>query len=80
MEPATKSLSEPGVFVNHFEVTSSREEFLIALGQMLPGDAEPKLTVRLITTAPYAQALWQVLTESLNRYQATYGPIPEIEG
>jgi len=80
MEPAAKSLAEQGAFVNHFEVANSREEFLIAVGQVLPGDTEAKLTLRLVTTPPYAHALWQVLGESLNRYQAVYGAIPPLEG
>jgi hypothetical protein len=79
METGPKPPLELGLFVNHFAVANSREEFLIEMGQMLPGEPEVRVSVRLITTPPYANALWQVLGESLNRYQNVFSSIPPIE-
>jgi len=70
---------ERGVFVNYFEIANSREEFLISLGQVLPGDSEPNMNIRLITTPPYAYALWDVLGKSLIQYQTAHGTIPSLE-
>jgi hypothetical protein len=69
-----------GRYYNYFHLTHSREEFLLSFGQLLPGDTQPRVEVRVVTTATWAQVLHQVLGEALTHYRQAYGSIPPPEG
>jgi hypothetical protein len=69
-----------GRYINYFELVHTRDEFLISFGQVLPGEAAPNCQIRLVTGPPYAQVLWQLLGESLDRYREEFGEIRPPEG
>jgi hypothetical protein len=69
-----------GRYYNYFHLTHSREEFLLSFGQLLPGDIEPHVDVRIVTPATWAQVLHQMLGDALTHYRQTYGAIPTPEG
>jgi len=68
-----------GRYYNYFQLTHSRDEFLLSFGQLLPGDSDPRVEVRVVTAATWAQELWEVLGKSLRSYREAYGPIPKPE-
>jgi hypothetical protein len=74
-----KSGQPAGRYCNYFHLTHSREEFLLSFGQLLPGDSEPQVDVRVVTAATWAQVLHKMLEEALNHYRQVYGAIPAPE-
>ena len=70
----------PGRYYNYFHLTHSRDEFLLSFGQLLPGDSEPNVQIRIVTAATWAQVLHQMLGEALAHYRKTYGAVPAAEG
>ena len=79
LEPTTKGEPIRGRYYNYFRLTHSREEFLLSFGQLLPGDDEPNVEVRIVTVATWAQVLHQMLGEALTQYRHAYGAIPTPE-
>lgn len=76
---ATKSSQPQGRYYNYFHLTHSREEFLFSFGQLLPGDSEPHVDVRVVTAATWAQVLHEMLGQALAHYRQVYGAIPAPE-
>lgn len=74
-----KNVGPKGRYYNYFHLTHSREEFLLSFGQLLPGDSEPHVDVRMVTAATWAQVLHQMLGEALAHYRNAYGAIPAPE-
>jgi hypothetical protein len=64
-----------GRYMNYFELVHTRDEFLFSFGQVLPGESAPTYQIRLVTGAPYAQVLWRLLGESLERYREEFGEV-----
>ena len=70
-----RARSNQGRYYNYFHLTHSREEFLLSFGQLLPGESEPQVYVRMVTAATWAQVLHNMLGEALTHYRQVYGPI-----
>ena len=64
-----------GRYVNYFKVGYNAFEFLLDLGQFYPESEKAQLHTRIITTPIYAKALLEIIRESLDRYEQTFGPI-----
>ncbi len=69
-----------GQYVNYFRIAHTQHEFMIAFAQLLPGDAEPVFNTRVVTTAAYAQLLWEMLGDALAKYREDYGSIEDLKG
>jgi hypothetical protein len=69
-----------GRYTNYFEVGHNAFEFLLDFGQSYLADGEPRLHTRIVTSPAYAKALFELLQESLERYEQTFGIIQREEG
>jgi hypothetical protein len=63
-------------YVNYFKVGQNAVEFVIDFGQQYGTDPSPLLHTRVVTSPLYAKALWEVLGNSIEDYEAANGPIP----
>jgi hypothetical protein len=64
-----------GRYINYFELVHTRDEILLSFGQVLPGETGPSYQIRVVTTPPYAQVLWQLLGKSIEAYRQEFGEI-----
>jgi hypothetical protein len=68
-----------GRFANFFQVGHNAVEFLFDFGQFYRNDGQAQFHTRIITSPVYARALLEILQDSLNKYEAVFGNIPEEE-
>jgi len=66
-------------YANYFEVGHNAFEFLLDFGQFYPETGRPRLHTRIVTSPTYAKALSDTILESLDRYEHTFGTIPEVD-
>jgi len=64
-----------GRYANYFKVGHNAFEFLLDFGQFYPESEQTQLHTRIITSPIYAKALLEVLRESIDRYEKSYGAI-----
>jgi len=65
------------IYANYFKLGHNVHEFLLDFGQMFAEDTEPEFLVRIVTNPVYAKIFWTLLSDSIEQYQKTHGPIPE---
>ena len=63
-----------GKYANYFQVGHNAFEFLLDFGQMYADGAEEYFHTRIVTGPSYAKELLKVLSESIEQYEATFGP------
>jgi Protein of unknown function (DUF3467) len=68
-----------GKYANYFQIGHSEFEFLIDCGQMYSEEERARFHTRIITSPFYAKELLRVLSESLNQYEESFGPIRDDE-
>lgn len=68
-----------GRYANYFKVGYNAFEFLLDFGQFYPEGKEAQLHTRIITNPIYAKTLLELLRESMDRYEQTFGAIPKEE-
>jgi uncharacterized protein DUF3467 len=78
-QPASGKPSE-GRYANFFSVGHNAFEFLLDFGQSLSEGGTPTLHTRIITNPIYAKVLMGALTESINSYEKSFGPIGQDDG
>lgn len=66
-----------GRYANYFKVGYNAFEFVLDCGQFYPESKEAGLHTRIITSPIYAKALLELLRESIDRYEQTFGAIPK---
>lgn len=64
-------------YSNYLEVGFNSVEFVLRFGQASEGDRETAV-LELVTTPTFARAFSLTLAEALSRYEARFGPIPEV--
>ena len=64
-----------GRYANYFKVGYNAFEFLLDFGQFNPERELPQFHTRIITSPIYAKALLEIIRESLDRYEQTFGAI-----
>ncbi|WHZ21109.1 MAG: hypothetical protein OJF47_000221 [Nitrospira sp.] len=64
-----------GRYANYFEIGHNAFEFLLDLGQAYPEGERARIHTRIITGPKYAKALCDLLTESIDRYERSFGVI-----
>lgn len=64
-----------GRYANYFKVGYNAFEFLLDCGQFYPEGKEAELHTRIITSPIYAKALLELLRESIDQYEQTFGTI-----
>ncbi len=65
-----------GTYVNFLSVFHNQAEFVMDFGRIVPGKPEVKIMSRLMTNPIALKQIVQTLTENLERYERTFGPIP----
>lgn len=63
-----------GKYANYFRVGHNAVEFLLDFGQMYSDGTPERFHTRIITSPSYAKELLKVLSESMEQYEATFGP------
>lgn len=65
-----------GRYANYFEIGHNAFEFLLDLGQAYEEGEKVQIHTRVITNPKSAQRLCKLLGESIDRYERTFGVIP----
>ena len=68
---------EVGRYANYFEIGHNAFEFVVCCGEFHAGEDSARLHTRLVISPVYAKQLVGTLGDSLARYEASFGPIPE---
>ena len=68
-----------GRYANYFAVGHNAFEFVFDFGQFYAEDQKAQLHTRIITGPVYARALLETLRGSIDRYEQTFGTIPQRE-
>lgn len=74
----SEPVSQPeGRYANYFKAGHNAFEFLFDFGQFYPENGEARFHTRIITAPIYAKAVLTILSESIARYEETFGGIPQ---
>ena len=65
-----------GTYVNFLSVFHNQAEFVMDFGRIVPGRPEVNIMSRLMTNPIALKQIVQTLSENLERYERTFGPIP----
>jgi Protein of unknown function (DUF3467) len=76
-EPPGEAAELEGRYANYFKVGHNAFEFLLDFGQFYATSQEAQFHTRIITAPIYAKALLELLRESVNQYEQTFGAIPK---
>jgi hypothetical protein len=68
-----------GRYANYFHVGHNAIEFLFDFGQLYEEGEHELFHTRVVTSAPYAKEFLKVLSESIEQYERTFGPIKQPE-
>ncbi|MBV6647576.1 MAG: DUF3467 domain-containing protein [Cyclobacteriaceae bacterium] len=68
-----------GIYANLAMIAHSSSEFVIDFIRLMPGVPKAKVKSRIVVTPEHAKRLLQALEENVRKYEATFGPIKQIE-
>ena len=68
-----------GQYANLAIITHSHAEFVIDFVNVMPGTPKSKVKSRIIFTPQHAKRFMKALMENVTRYEATNGPIKDLE-
>ena len=74
----TEEIAE-GAYANLAIITHSHAEFVIDFVNVMPGTPKSKVKSRIIFTPQHAKRFMKALMENVTRYEATNGPIKDLE-
>ena len=78
MSAPPRSDSDPiGVYANCLNIGFNAYEFVLDFGQSYPENRGPVICARIMASPAYAKAFAHVLTEAVEGYERSEGPIPE---
>lgn len=69
-----------GIYSNLAIITHSNSEFVVDFIRMMPGVPKAKVKSRIILTPQHAKRLMGALQDNVNKYEAAFGEIKDIEG
>ncbi len=67
-----------GLYSNLVMIHHNAEEFSLHFIYVFPNVPQGKLMASVIVSPPHAKRLVRALTENIGRYEAQFGPIPEM--
>ena len=73
--PNGLSKDPEGRYANYFKAGYNAFEVILEFAQFYEGDVGPRVQARIVTSPAYARTFLEVLRDSLERYEAVYGPI-----
>jgi hypothetical protein len=65
-----------GTYVNFLSVLHNQAEFIMDFGRIVPGKPEVRIQSRLIANPIALKQIVRTLTENLERYERSFGPVP----
>lgn len=68
-----------GVYANLAMIAHSSSEFVIDFIRLMPGVPKAKVKSRLVVTPEHAKRLLTALQDNINKYEATFGEIKQVE-
>jgi len=69
-----------GVYSNLAMIAHSNSEFVIDFIRLMPGVPKAKVKSRVVITPEHAKRLLTALSDNIQKYEASYGPIKQTEG
>jgi len=66
-----------GKYANYFQIGHNAFEFLLDFGQMYSDGTGERFHTRIVTGPSYAKELLKVLSESIQQYEAAFGPVKQ---
>lgn len=67
-------------YANWFNIGHNNFEFVLDFGQFHAEEPNPLVHTRIVSGPAYAKVLAILLNESLDQYEAEFGPIPDAPG
>ena len=84
MDPRDNALAKcqmpEGRYANHFAIGYSEHEFIFDFGQSYSEIDPAELCTRIITSPVYAKALYNLLVQSIEEYEAKFEAIKDERG
>jgi hypothetical protein len=74
----TEEIAE-GVYANLAMIAHSHSEFVIDFIRLMPGAPKAKVKSRVVVTPEHAKRLLNALRDNLEKYEANFGPIKQVE-
>ncbi|MEL7146618.1 MAG: DUF3467 domain-containing protein [Bacteroidota bacterium] len=68
-----------GVYVNLAMIAHSSSEFVVDFIRLMPGVPKAKVKSRIVITPEHAKRLLHALEDNVNKFEATFGPIKQVE-
>jgi len=75
MSHEEESSTIEGKYANYFKVGHNAFEFILDFGQLFAETSQEKVHTRIITSPTYARELLEVLRDSVQKYERTFGEI-----
>ena len=69
-----------GTYSNLAIITHSSSEFVIDFVRIMPGMPKANVQSRIILTPEHAKRLLLALKDNISKFEATHGPIKDLEG
>ena len=67
-------------YANWFNIGHNNFEFVLDFGQFHAEELQPLVHTRIVAVPSYAKTLARLLNESLCKFEAEFGPIPDADG
>ncbi len=64
-----------GKYANYFKVGHNALEFVMDFGQFYRDSGEAQLHTQIVTNPTYAKAMLEILRESIEQYERSFGTI-----
>ena len=68
-----------GVYSNLVMIAHSPEEFILDFIRVMPGVPKARVKSRIVVTPGHAKRLLAALADNIQRYEAQYGEIGEVQ-
>lgn len=68
-----------GIYANLAMIAHSSSEFVIDFIRLMPGVPKAKVKSRIVITPEHAKRLLTALEENINKYEATFGEVKQVE-
>ena len=68
-----------GEFANLAMIAHSSSEFVIDFIRLMPGIPKAKVKARIVITPEHAKRLLTALSENIERYEASFGDIKQVQ-
>lgn len=68
-----------GIYANLAMIAHSSSEFVIDFIRLMPGVPKAKVKSRIVITPEHAKRLLHALEENIDKYEATFGEVKQVE-